>query len=64
MPYLNCPRCHLTKMERVIKLFAGDCPRCLGRDGIHIPLFASRLPYQELTNVGVTPPVQPSDDDG
>ena len=60
MTYLNCPRCHLAILERVMRLLAGDCPRCLAREGVRSLMFASPLPYRELTNAGPTEPVAQS----
>jgi hypothetical protein len=47
-PYLNCPRCHLSLRPRVGWLTVEHCPRCLARERVAVPLFASRLPAREL----------------
>jgi len=52
MTYLNCSRCHLAILEPALTLSTGLCPRCLGREGVHSPMFASPLPYRELVGVG------------
>jgi len=51
MRYLNCPRCHLTILERDPRVIASDCPRCLGKAGVRSPLFASSLPSGRLAHV-------------
>lgn len=46
MSYLNCPACHLSM--RAGRATHEHCPRCLRRDGEHIPLIVSPLPYRLL----------------
>jgi hypothetical protein len=46
MSYLNCPACHLSLSAK--RTTHEDCPRCLRRDGQHVRLFSSQLPYRLL----------------
>jgi hypothetical protein len=41
MRHLECPRCGLSIEQRTVRAAFENCPRCLGRDGVEIPLFAS-----------------------
>lgn len=40
MPHLTCPRCDLTVLIRDAPGALRTCPRCEGRDGLSILLFA------------------------
>jgi len=49
MPYLNCPRCHLSISLARAGLAAPEyCPRCIARVGLATPLFSSPLTMQQL----------------
>ncbi len=41
MSYMNCPRCGLSIQLRIQWLRCDDCPRCLGRSGIAVPVHVS-----------------------
>jgi hypothetical protein len=53
--FLNCPRCGLSIGSRRRWLAIEHCPRCLGRSGIPVTLFSSRLPVGELYVDGLAP---------
>ena len=48
MTYLHCPRCRLAIRRRVDYLTLANCPRCLARTAIAVPLFTSPLNAVEL----------------
>ncbi len=48
MSYLHCPRCRLVVTQRAYYLTLTNCPRCLARTAIAVPLFASPLTSSEL----------------
>ena len=48
MTYQHCPRCRLAIRRRVEFLTLANCPRCLGRTSIAVPLFTSPLNAVEL----------------
>ena len=48
MTYLHCPRCRLAIRRRVDFLTLENCPRCLARTAIAVPLFCSPLSAGEL----------------
>jgi hypothetical protein len=41
MPYLNCPRCTLAIPVGPDDAKPRSCPRCVGRDRIPIPMYAT-----------------------
>jgi tRNA G26 N,N-dimethylase Trm1 len=68
MTYLHCPRCRLAIRRQVDYLSLVNCPRCLARTAIAVPLFTSPLnggelrraaapsvPNQQTTVTGVRP---------
>jgi protein-tyrosine phosphatase len=52
--YLNCPACRLSLRARETSPAA--CPRCMKRDKLAVPLFASPLPYRHLAGSILDPP--------
>jgi len=48
MSYLHCPRCRLVITQRALYLTLTNCPRCLARTAIAVPLFATPLTSSEL----------------
>jgi tRNA G26 N,N-dimethylase Trm1 len=48
MTYMHCPRCRLAIRRRVSYLTLVNCPRCLARTAIAVPLFTSPLSATEL----------------
>ena len=48
MTYLHCPRCRLAIRRRAEFLSLDNCPRCLARTAIAVPLFASPLSARDL----------------
>jgi len=42
--FLNCPRCELCLTRRAGRSMLEYCPRCMGRAGIPVRLFASAQP--------------------
>lgn len=48
MSYLHCPRCRLAINSRAHYLTLTNCPRCLARAAIAVPLFSSPLNALEL----------------
>jgi hypothetical protein len=48
MTYLHCPRCRLAIRQRAEFLTLANCPRCLARTAIAVPLFSSPLDAFEL----------------
>lgn len=44
MTYLNCPRCGLSVVERPGRGTEATCPRCRGRAGIQVPMYATDRP--------------------
>jgi len=41
MPYLNCPRCSLALRVKSDDAEPRSCPRCVGREGVPIPMYAT-----------------------
>lgn len=52
MPYSNCPRCGLSIRRRDPSDWIRDCPRCLGRAGIAVPMYLAARRAFELTGIG------------
>ncbi len=48
MTYRHCPRCRLAIRRRVDVLTLENCPRCLARTALAVPLFSSPLNAVEL----------------
>jgi len=44
MSYLNCPRCALSIRIRADYLAMTNCPRCMGRNQVTIPLYETPRP--------------------
>ena len=44
MTYLNCPRCGLSVVERPSRATEAICPRCHGRAGLLVPMYATDRP--------------------
>ena len=53
--YRNCPQCGLSIIPRANGLRIEHCPRCLGRSGTLVGLFASSLPTKELYRHDLAP---------
>ena len=59
MTYLHCPRCRLAIKQRVDFLTLTNCPRCLARTAIAVPLFRSPLSAADLRRHEAQPPLHP-----
>ena len=46
--YLTCPNCALTIRRAYASPLAEDCPRCLGKLGRRVSLFASAGRHRDL----------------
>lgn len=41
MTYMNCARCGLSVRLRKDQLSWDDCPRCIGRTGLSVPMYVA-----------------------
>jgi hypothetical protein len=62
MTYLNCPRCNLAIRVRADYLAPRNCPRCIARHHVPVPMYSAPQPARLATGglLGPAPEGEPA----